>query len=432
MSLLNRQIKLSHIGVKRYLYLKNNRTAEDNDEFQLLRMVFKNIHVFHDKEFDLHIKNGFLQYTEDDIKLTTKYYDYPFLENVERIHFEITSECNFNCNHCRSGDVLRVTEESIEKLFNAADIFISIGIKRFDFIGGEVTLYGGSWLELVKHIKQRCNNSIITVYTNGWFLEKKDFIINKRTYQTDKEYFIYLKEQGLTHILFSIDAPEEEHDVNRHHQGLYQKILNSIQRVIDCGLQPRISTIIFNNKDISHLAKFSRKIYQNNFSTNEEALQKLRSDNTNQFSNFIDINNGEKLRKGFFNIHDKIITKELLSCKAFYRPSPTLRIKADGSIGICPLMNQDELYGNIHKKEIIDIINNVDKSFSYTLHLEKLLFNYIPYLDKTILEKFDHLCTLRIALHKLAIAFKTMQINDLSNAKENDIKMANTILRKYF
>ncbi len=428
----NKQVKLSHIGVKKYLYLKNSFNYEDNGELELLKMIFNNIHVFYDKKFDSYIQKGFLQYTQDDISITKRYYDYPFLEKVKKIHYEITSECNFRCDHCRSGNVVRVTEDSIEKLFNAADIFIDIGIKRFDFIGGEVTLYGGSWLELVKHIKQKCNDSIITVYTNGWFLEKKDFMIDNKVYKNDEEYFTHLKENGLTHILFSIDAPEQEHDANRHHQGLYQKILNSIERVIDSGLKPRISTIIFKGKSISHLALFSKKIYQYDFKSTKEALQKLQSDNTNHFSNFIDINNGSKLRKGLFHVKNERITKELIRCKAFYRPSPTLRIRADGSIGICPLMNQDELYGNINDKSTMDIINNVHKTFSYQLHSKKLLSNYIPYLHKGVLEKFDHLCTLRIALHKLALAFETIGVKDVTKASTDEIKEANKLLEEYF
>ena len=34
----------------------------------------------------------------------------------------------------------------------AADVMVPLGVERFDFIGGEVTLYGNRWLDVVRHI----------------------------------------------------------------------------------------------------------------------------------------------------------------------------------------------------------------------------------------------------------------------------------------
>ena len=421
------KIKLSNIGLKKYLAYQKNDIPDDNDEYEVLKNVYANIYIESKDYLTSYINDGLLEYEKDDEKTTKTLYKYPFLENVERIHFEITTNCNFRCDHCRSGDVVRIDEVNINKLFEAAKLFTSLGIKRFDFIGGEVTLYGGKWLELVQYIKQINKDAIITVYTNGWFLEQTNFMIDNKTYKDDLEYLNHLYVNGLTHILFSIDGEEKLHDKQRHHKGLFKKIKRSIQKVKDIGLKPRLSSIVKDGESQKHLLDFANEIYGTNFINLSDAVTTLHMDSTNHFSNFIDINNGASLRKGNFSIEN--IPAGMIKCKAFYRPSPTLRIKADGSMGICPLMNQNELYGNVHEQSVIEVINNAHRSLSYLLHSQNDISEYIKYLEPETLDRFDHICTLRIALHKLAIAFYD---NEIKNPNSIQIKKMNEIVRDAF
>lgn len=421
------KIKLSNIGLKKYLAYQRNDILYDKDEYEILKNVYSNIYIKFTDNLTSYVNDGLFEYEKGVSKTTQVLYKYPFLENVKRVHFEITSNCNFRCDHCRSGDVVRIDETNIDKLFEVAKLFSSLGIKRFDFIGGEVTLYGGKWLELVQYIKQINKEATITVYTNGWFLEKTNFIIDNKIYEDDIEYLKHLYTNGLTHILFSIDGKEELHDKQRHHKGLFKKIKNSIKKVKDTGLKPRLSTIIQDGESQKHLLDFASKIYNINFNDLKDAISTLQMDSTNHFSNFIDINNGASLRKGKFSIEN--VPVKIIKCKAFYRPSPTLRVKADGSIGICPLMNQNELYGNIHDQSIVEIINNAHKSFSYLLHSKNDIRKYIKFLEPETLDKFDHICTLRIALHKLAIAFYD---NKITNPNKKQIKEMNKIVRNNF
>jgi len=421
------KVKLSNIGLKKYLAYKRGDISIIINEYELLKKVYADIYISYTDELKEYINNGLFEYEKDDNEITKLLYKYPFLENVKRIHFEITTNCNFRCDHCRSGDVVRIDETNIDKLFEVADLFTGLGIKRFDFIGGEVTLYGGKWLELVQYIKQINKDATIAIYTNGWFLEKTSFVIDNKLYQDDIEYLKYLKVSGLTHILFSIDGKEELHDQQRHHKGLFKKIKNSIQKVKDIGLKPRLSTIVKNSESQKHLLDFANEIYDKSLDKVSDAILLLQMDSTNHFSNFIDINNGASLRKGNFTIAN--VPTKMIKCKAFYRPSPTLRIKADGSIGICPLINQDEYYGNIHNQNIIEVVNNAHRSFSYLLHSQNSINKYIKFLELETLDKFDHICTLRIALHKLAIAFKD---NKIENPNSTQIKQMNEIVRDTF
>jgi MoaA/NifB/PqqE/SkfB family radical SAM enzyme len=326
------------------------------------------------------------------------------LENVTKIVFEFTTQCNFSCAHCRNGSMEKTTETDIEKLKSVADAFCLLNIKRFDFIGGEVSKYGNGWLDLANHINNK-KDKIVAIYTNGWWLEQTDFIAAGKFYVNDTEYLSDLSQNGVTHILFSIDGHEEYHDKSRKHQGLYNRIISSFERIKLCGIEPRISAVLFEDLDaktLKALANIATEMY--NLPQNMDVQLKLRflsQDETNQFSHFIDIGSGVNLKKNRRKIDE--ILPVLLSCKAFYRPSPGLRIMANGNLSVCPLLDAGEDYGNIHEQSIIQILNNFQDSFLYKLNAGKHVRNYLQYLDTSIFgEYYDHLCSVRVILILLA------------------------------
>ncbi len=127
---------------------------------------------------DIHealISNGYLEINNrmDLNAVDFKYKTNP-LENVEVIVFEFTTKCNFNCSHCRNGYLEKTTEINIGRLKSVANTFNILNIKRYDFIGGEVTKYGNGWLDLANHIN-RNQDKTVTVFTNGWWLENTNF-----------------------------------------------------------------------------------------------------------------------------------------------------------------------------------------------------------------------------------------------------------------
>ena len=113
------------------------------------------------------------------------------------------------------------------------DVFRAIGIERFDFIGGEVTRYGDGWLDLAQHCRQQ-GAKTVTIYTNGWWLEQTNFTAAGKTYPDVPTYLADLREHGVTHILFSLDGPEDMHDHSRGHPGLYQRVLAGIPAGESC------------------------------------------------------------------------------------------------------------------------------------------------------------------------------------------------------
>jgi len=370
--------------------------------FQVLKEKFISVSAtnFHESL----INSGFLEVVETiDLKAIKFKYKTNPLENVTRIVFEFTTQCNFSCEHCRNGFLDKTTETNIEKLKSASDIFNLLNIERYDFIGGEVSKYGNSWLDLAKHINSN-NDRIITVYSNGWWLEKINFEAAGKYYKDDIEYLNDLKLNGITHILFSIDGHEEMHDKSRKNPGLFAKILSSFQRIKNAGIKPRISAVIFDNHDMKTtkaLAEIATQMYDLPKGMNMHSkLHKLMEDRTNHFSNFIDIGSGANHEKG--HKIDNIST-DLFTCKAFYRPSPSLRISANGNISVCPLLNAGEDFGNIHQQSLMQILNDFQNSFSYKLHANKELSKYLKYLDKNIFgEYFYHICSIRTILTLIA------------------------------
>ncbi len=86
----------------------------------------------------------------EEIRL--RYRRNPF-EHVEKVIFEFTTYCNFNCEHCYNAQVPRLTESDPRSLMEAANSLLRMGIRRFDFVGGEVSRYGNGWLDVVEHIR---------------------------------------------------------------------------------------------------------------------------------------------------------------------------------------------------------------------------------------------------------------------------------------
>ena len=170
-------------------------------------------------------------------------YDRNPLQHLERFNFEMTTLCNFNCRHCRNGGIAPHTETDLPLLKQSAETIMSIGIRRFDFIGGEVSRFGTGWLDLAGHITAHDRSLewqqplIVTLYTNGWWLEQRDFVAAGKSYADDRAYLRDLREHGVTHILFSIDGPEKLHDQWRGHPGLFRRVFRGLTKVSQAGIK---------------------------------------------------------------------------------------------------------------------------------------------------------------------------------------------------
>lgn len=332
-------------------------------------------------------------------------YDRNPLENVSRLVFEFTTVCNLKCHHCRCGDIPFVTDTNIERLKDAADLFRSMGVDYFEFVGGEVSKYGVGWLDLLSHIQSK-SQATVALFTSGWWLEQKNFNAAGVQYRDDEEYLSTLKRHGLTHLVFSIDGPEDVHDRWRERPGLYRRILQSIKRVRAAGLQARVSMVFREDENTVRLPQvftdFADEIYDFDTGTNGKVkMARLLQDPENTISNFIDIGNGAQLSQQSLTVRE--LTKSRLRCKAFYRPAPRLRIRANGELATCPLVNAGDGYGHLDQGPLVHLLNQLHESFVFKLHSEDKIRDYLPLVDRSIFgNAFDHICTLRSILTLIA------------------------------
>lgn len=329
----------------------------------------------------------------------------PF-EHLTKIIFEFTTLCNFNCAHCYNTRVPRLTETQPELLLQAADTFLQMGIRSFDFIGGEVSRYGDGWLELARQIRARGDDIVISLYTNGWWLEQSHFKAAGKEYADTWEYLANLKANGVSHVVFSLDGQGELHDASRHHPGLYRHIMSGLAQVRQAGLEPRVSLLIRPEWSDSQVEQFLAEpaaiIYKlDPFSPAYKRALHLSLDPTNAISHFIDIGNGANDEIMRFPILDE--RQHALYCRNFYRLSPSLTIKANGELATCRLSSAGEGYGNVHEKPLVDILNHFDEAFIYQLHAERRLEEYLSLVDRALFgDAFTHLCTLRSIVTLLA------------------------------
>jgi len=298
-------IMLSNYGV-RFLSETLNRipkhAIDTNPEFSFLLNVLKERAVTGEPDAVCQklLAEGLLEIAtainHDEIEF--KYRTNP-LENVNEIVFECTTQCNFNCIHCRNGQTIKTTETDIEKLKQAADVFLKLHIENYSFIGGEVSKYGNGWLNLTKHISENGGKSI-SLFTNGWWLEAQNFEAAGKSYKNDMEYLTDLKTHGVTHILFSIDGKPDYHDLSRKHKGLFGRIINSFERIKSCGIAPQISGLFFAQPDMETYATYgliAEKLYHlPKTESLKTKINRLIADPKNLFSNYIDIGNGVGLK----------------------------------------------------------------------------------------------------------------------------------------
>jgi MoaA/NifB/PqqE/SkfB family radical SAM enzyme len=428
------RVILSNFGhrfINEQIKIYSEKAIIDNELMNILYQINKHtfLEIEQNRIYDDLIKSGFLEIDENsDLNTIIFKYKKNPLEHVKRVVFEFTTLCNFNCAHCRNGYIQKTTETDIEKLKSVSDAFNLLNIKRYDFIGGEVTKFGDNWLQLAKHININ-QNKIVTVYSNGWWLEDENFTAAGKFYKNDTEYLEDLKQNGVTHILFSIDGYEEYHDKSRNHKGLYKRIFNSLKRIKEIGINPRITALLFKSidtKTAQAFADIATQIYDlPEYLHVNSLIMHLMQDDTNHFSNFIDIGNGSNIRENKYRIDN--ISMRWLQCKAFFRPSPSLRIMANGNLSVCPLLDVGEDFGSIHNSNIIDLLNNFQNSFLYKLHANNEIQSYLKYLDKSIFgEYYDHICTLRVILSLIA-----KQVNLEENITPEKILEINKKIAKY-
>ena len=404
------RLTLSHYGLRYVRYLGKCGGVCDQELLGRVRPLYRAyahlaIPDEGDPDLSTWLAAGYLQIVPDDADpdaIRRRFAQNP-LEHLTRVAFEYTTLCNLDCRHCRNGALEAQSETRPEALQRVVDAALPIGLRRFDFIGGEVTVYGKGWLDLVRYIRARGGNHV-SVLTSGWFLGEADFVAAGRRYRDDAAYLQALGESGVTHVVFSLDGPEDQHDEGRRVPGLYRRVVEGFAKVRAAGLVPRVSVVLGLGETgasmYDWLADVSRYLYDPDLDR-ESAVVTLLGDDANYVSHFVDIgtpSGKSPLPGGLGNLTD-----EQLRCKNFFRPSPSLRIKASGEVSLCPLVEAGDGYGNVHERDVVDIFNHLHEAFVYRLHAERRVGEYRRFLNTELFgDSPRHVCGVRVALNMVA------------------------------
>ncbi len=240
-----KKTKQTYIRLERhgsYIYIINRKNQNktkitDRKEAFLFWLAINGKHHFYNEKIKEWINKGYLEETKDEEIIFNKgidekpknYTSKPLMSTIE-----ITSLCNYKCNHCgnNSGSQNKneLTANEIMKIINQMERF---GILKLTLTGGE-PLLKKDFFKILKSAAEKIPRVGIT--SNGNLIDKK----------TSKR----LKKYGVSVVKISLDGTEYFHDKNRGYKGAYKKAINAIKNLIDNKIEVRVqSTLMQENTE---------------------------------------------------------------------------------------------------------------------------------------------------------------------------------------
>jgi MoaA/NifB/PqqE/SkfB family radical SAM enzyme len=124
---------------------------------------------------------------------------------VNVVHF-VTSRCNLRCRHCFYTETLDAKDPGEQSLAQLEKTTAEIGRVLWYALGGGEPFIRDDIVELVRIVARNCRPLMLTIPTNGWYVE--------RTVRRTLEILQILDGRQLT-LQVSLDGPEEIHDAIR-------------------------------------------------------------------------------------------------------------------------------------------------------------------------------------------------------------------------
>ncbi len=109
-----------------------------------------------------------------------------FGRTIDYVRISVTDHCNLRCVYCMPGPIQWLPHEEIlrnEEIVQLIDEFVSLGIKKVRFTGGEPLLRKG-FFDIVKQVRSNHKDLEICITTNGILLE--NFIDAIKKYNVQK------------------------------------------------------------------------------------------------------------------------------------------------------------------------------------------------------------------------------------------------------
>jgi GTP 3',8-cyclase len=170
---------------------------------------------------------------------------------ARKLRISITDRCNMHCMYCMPYNNTEWFEQenvlSYEEIFNLANIFAGLGIKKIRVTGGEPTIRP-KMEDLISSLSKIRGIESVSMTTNGLLLREKA-----------KQ----LKEAGLTSVNISLDTFRADRFKSMSGIDGLNQVLASIQTADDAGLKLKINTVVvrgWNDDEVVDFARFTRSM----------------------------------------------------------------------------------------------------------------------------------------------------------------------------
>ena len=144
------------------------------------------------------------------------------------VGWELTLTCNLRCRHCASAAGLpRPNELSLEECLAICDQFPALLVREVDFTGGEPLLMPG-WDRLAARLREHA--IAVRMVTNGIGLTA--------------DTVAAMKDAGVAAVGVSLDGLAGTHDYVRALDGMFQRVVAGIERLVAGGIPPTVITAV--------------------------------------------------------------------------------------------------------------------------------------------------------------------------------------------
>jgi len=335
---------------------------------------------------------------------------------------EITTHCNLNCHFCFKGRLPRITDQRIHDLTRAIEDAKQMGIGQFLFNGGELTIYGDKWLDLVRLIA--ATGHVAGVISNGWWGIHEPFFIMGRRFDNAAGFAAALRSAGISEIMFSLDGPREIHDAYRRCSGLYDRVICAVAAAKAAGIRCDVSIVL---RDGLHkndrFFQDVMKIFELADDPRSMAKKGKKTIKTGVLlESEYDFGNASKSIAERNSAPYSIDRQEQFQgiCKGITH-GMKLSIRANGEVEPCTIGTMGKGYGNIHDEPLSTIVNKMRASPVYRMFEKNTFVDYRPYFSRDLFgSRFFHPCTFFGIIASLAAGVEQLRAKDELNRENVD------------
>lgn len=216
----------------KYSY-KNYVCLDNKHNFKNKKIIKASYHVFYNylnllyKKQDIKTIKDFFKYTNNEIVIYDKYFEY-CLKNIkniikfpQNIIIALTNECYHYCIYCPKNVLKRkstkMSFELFKKIIDEKLLYFPDDKMKIEFSGYGEPLLNTNIFKMIDYANKRIRNIEIDLYTNGELLTLENF---KK-----------LAKGGVTNIFVSIDAVTKETYFKIHNKNVYDIVVQNLNTI---------------------------------------------------------------------------------------------------------------------------------------------------------------------------------------------------------